>query len=152
MNIFGVGLYIMLPSIVAWVAIFVASVLYPEVGIFSAINPLLTLGIGALLAVLGFVQLFVSGRTFLEGRRKGKLVTKGPFAKCRNPIYSAWIVWIFPALAIAFRMPYLMLVSLLAFVLLRIFIGREEKALEAQFGSAYIKYRQATPLVRWWLL
>jgi len=152
MNVFGMGPLILGPAIILGVIIFVLSLLFPSVGMFLAINPLLTLAIGALMTFVGFVQLFVTGKQFLEAHRSGKLITKGPYAKCLHPIYSLWMLWIMPSFAIAFRMPFLFLMPLTAFILFNLFIGKEEKATEAKFGKSYIKYRQATPRVRWWVL
>lgn len=152
MNIFGMGPLILGPSLLLGVLIFVLSILFPSVAMFTAINPLLTLAIGALLAFVGFVKLFVTGKQFIAAHRSGKLITTGPYSKCLHPIYSIWMLWIMPAFAIAFRMPFLFLVPLVAFILFTLLIGKEEKATESKFGKDYIKYRQATPRVQWWVL
>jgi protein-S-isoprenylcysteine O-methyltransferase Ste14 len=76
-----------------------------------------------------------------------KLVIKGPFAYCRNPMtlgtFIAWMgicVWIGSYSAIVI---VLVLISCLLLYIKRL----EEKELEARFGLEYLEYKRNTPFI-----
>ena len=76
------------------------------------------------------------------------LLTEGPFALSRNPIYAAGAAALVGA-GIAFVVPWLAVVAPLAAVLVDVLaIRREERHLEARFGDAYRAYRAK---VRRWI-
>ncbi len=81
-----------------------------------------------------------------EHQREGKLVTEGPFARSRNPLFLAVMtgqLGFFLALPSVFT-----LVCLIVGVLVITRQAREEeKALAHQFGEVYKEYRQLVP--RW---
>jgi len=81
-----------------------------------------------------------------EHPREGKLVTEGPFARSRNPLFLAVMtgqLGFFLALPSVFT-----LVCLIVGVLVITRQAREEeKALAHQFGEVYEEYRQRVP--RW---
>jgi protein-S-isoprenylcysteine O-methyltransferase Ste14 len=89
-----------------------------------------------------------AGTPYLPTRRAEHLVTGGPFAFTRNPIYLGntmlmlgaglvfGLLWFLPAAVIA------------AFLTQRIAIEAEEKHLESRFGRAYRDYRKK---VRRWI-
>ena len=81
-----------------------------------------------------------------EHYREGKLVTEGPFARSRNPLFLAVMtgqLGFFLALPSVFT-----LVCLIVGVLVITRQARaEEKALAHQFGEVYEEYRQRVP--RW---
>jgi protein-S-isoprenylcysteine O-methyltransferase Ste14 len=69
------------------------------------------------------------------------LVTTGVFALVRHPIYSSWIVLIFPGLALLCRSWPLLGASLAAYIVFKTSIGKEDEYLDRRFGSAYREYR-----------
>jgi protein-S-isoprenylcysteine O-methyltransferase Ste14 len=85
--------------------------------------------------------------TILPHRPASALITTGPFALSRNPIYTAntmllagaglifGIAWLLPAAALA------------AILTHHLAVLREEKHLEAKFGNAWTAYARKTP--RW---
>lgn len=76
------------------------------------------------------------------------LVTTGPYRRTRNPIYLAMVI-VFLGLAFAIDSLWLVaLTALLALVLDRGVIAREERYLKSRFGDAYRDYRAGT---RRWL-
>ena len=87
--------------------------------------------------------------TIMPNRGASALITDGPFAKSRNPIYLGntmlvtgagflfGIAWLIPAGFIA------------AFAVQKLAIEREERHLESRFGAAWKAYAAQTP--RWLL-
>lgn len=80
--------------------------------------------------------------------RTTHLVTDGPYARTRNPIYLA-LVGLLAAHAVYRRsMAALAPAAGFAVAVDRAQIPREEHALQARFGKRYTKYRKTVP--RWW--
>jgi len=100
--------------------------------------------------ILGFVWLgcgllfwIYSTQYFLRYFKPGKLITKGPFALCRNPIYSAIIVFIIPSLALLFHSGLLLSISLVLYLGFVISIHGETIVLRRIFGEEYEKYEKS---------
>jgi protein-S-isoprenylcysteine O-methyltransferase Ste14 len=72
------------------------------------------------------------------------LVTGGPFAVSRNPMYEAWTaIYLGTALTMHSAWPFVLLPGLLALV--HAAVGREEQELRARFGAAYDVYAHRVP-------
>lgn len=113
--------------------------------------------IAATLAVLllngGAVWLFVASATALGANwslvartlTDHSLVTSGPFARVRHPIYAAMLLFLL-GLAVATGHAAHLIVALPLF-LIGTFIRThsEERLLKAQFGGAYDEYARTTP-------
>jgi protein-S-isoprenylcysteine O-methyltransferase Ste14 len=84
----------------------------------------------------------------LPHRAATALVTTGPFAWSRNPIYLGNTIAMTGA-ALAFANPWFLPAALVAAgAVTRLAITREEAHLAAQFGPAWVAYTQRT--ARWW--
>jgi protein-S-isoprenylcysteine O-methyltransferase Ste14 len=75
------------------------------------------------------------------------LITHGPFAYSRNPMFLAdaivWLGW-----ALFYGSAVILVVGLLGWTLLNYFkVPQKERGLEARFGDAYRDYRRTVP--RW---
>ncbi len=79
--------------------------------------------------------------------RTRRLVTDGPFARTRNPVYLA-LTGLLVAHAV-YRRSLAALLPALAFatVIDRTQVAREEQALQARFGARFTRYRRRVP--RW---
>lgn len=76
-----------------------------------------------------------------KDKAKGILVTDGPYAFSRNPMYSAIIFILNPALAILFRSWLLLLACVPIYFFWRKYVKEEEKgALAAKFGASHAEY------------
>lgn len=111
--------------------------------------------LGAVLAAAGVALLAWCMRCF---RRAGTnvptplpttaLVTEGPYARSRNPIYIA-LTLLYLGIASAVDLPWAaLLLPVLLVVLHYGVVRREERYLAAKFGEAYAQYRAR---VRRWL-
>ena len=79
----------------------------------------------------------------------GDLVTRGPFAFVRNPIYAAVILFAWTGVVVHFSLESALLgVVVVLGMLVRVFF--EEKLLRVQYGPAYAEYeKRVKRLVPW---
>lgn len=111
-----------------------------------------TFAIGQLVAVLALIAatigLFVAssramGRNWAivaRTREDHQLVTWGPFAVIRNPIYAALFIWILTMALALGHWRGLILAVPLYWIGTWMRVTREERLLRAQFGAAYDAY------------
>lgn len=92
---------------------------------------------------LGLIFWVYSAVYFLKYFRPGNLITRGPFALCRNPIYSSIMVFIIPALAIIFHSGLTISIALVLYIGFKISIHGETIALKRIFGEEYIAYEKS---------
>ena len=97
--------------------------------------------IAALLLMAGVPMLVVAARSVMKAYNRDQLVTSGVSALVRHPIYSAWIVFILPGLALLSRSWPMLLTPLVAYAVFKLRIHREDEYLVQRFGGAYLDYR-----------
>ncbi|MDD2753820.1 MAG: sortase [Candidatus Portnoybacteria bacterium] len=80
-----------------------------------------------------------------KDKAKGTLVTDGPYAYSRNPMYAAIIFLLNPSLGILFRSWILLLACAPIYFSWRSYVrGEERGALAAKFGAAHNEYMKNT--------
>jgi protein-S-isoprenylcysteine O-methyltransferase Ste14 len=137
----GVGPSIVLSAgVYAAVAGF-ATRLWPEVCLISTVPRMVFLVAGIVLLVIGVPMLLVAARAATVAYNSDKLATTGIFGIVRNPIYSAWIVFIIPGLVLMSRSWPLFLTPVMAYMVFKARIGRESEYLERHFGESYRTYK-----------
>lgn len=106
------------------------------------------------LALLAFVlvSIAVLGRiwcsVFIAGRKDSELVTGGPYAFCRHPLYALSVVG---ALGLGLATGSLVLAVLTPLVIAVVVsraAAREERALAERYGERFTDYAALVP--RWW--
>ena len=117
---------------------------YPAVFMIPGIAPWIFVVLGTVLVAGGMVLYMVALRTFNRGYRQNKLVTEGPYAHVRHPIYASWILLICPGVILFFRSWLMLLLPLVAYASFKVSINREDSFLEDRFGQAYRDYRART--------
>jgi len=101
--------------------------------------------------ILAGVAWYVASRLYLHrGRAAGELVTDGPYALVRHPLYAAAVWLILPGVALVVRSWALAPAPLVAYVAIRFFLPAEERVLRARYGQAYDRYRRRTPALWPW--
>ena len=83
-----------------------------------------------------------------HGKKSQSLVTSGPYALARNPMYAAIIFILNPALGILFRSWFLLFAVIPVYFSWRACVRNEESDLVLKFGAAYNDYAKNTP--RFW--
>jgi protein-S-isoprenylcysteine O-methyltransferase Ste14 len=113
---------------------------WPKACLISAIPSSVFLVAGIVLLVIGIPMLVVAARAATIAYNSEKLATTGIFGIVRNPIYSAWIMFIIPGLMLLTHSWPLFLTPVVAYVVFKVTIRRESDYLERHFGEAYRKY------------
>lgn len=83
--------------------------------------------------------------TLRRGLRRGELVTRGPYALVRHPLYASNILFTAPGLALLIRSWLLVPLPIVMYAACRLLLANEEKRLEDRFGEPYGAYRRSTP-------
>ncbi len=96
--------------------------------------------IGLIMIILGVIMWITSGIQVSKGFKKGVLVTNGVYVLSRNPLYSAHIVLIMPGIVLMVMSYLLILGPIVAFIVFKITIKREEAFLIDNFGDDYLEY------------
>ena len=119
--------------------------------VFLAHSTFVSLVAGLLFAIIGeslrlWGVSFAGGETRTRGPVGGsKLVTQGPFAYVRNPLYLGNML-IYFGIGIMANVPILALASLIYFfVQYTLIVSLEEESLLKLFGTHYTDYVQAVP-------
>jgi protein-S-isoprenylcysteine O-methyltransferase Ste14 len=141
MSIFGVGPSIM-ASAGAYAAITgLATLIWPEFCLVQSVSHTAFLVAGTVLIFLGIPFLVAAVRAMSLAYHSDKLATTGLFGLTRNPIYCAWIVFIIPGLVLLSRSWPMFLAPLVAYLVFKARIGRENEYLKERFGEEYRKYK-----------
>ena len=143
MTLFGCGPKLALLCLPYIILSLIVMIEYPEFSDMGFLDyPLFKISGMAWLG-LGLIYWVYSAVYFLKYFRPGTLITKGPFALCRNPIYSSIIVFIIPALAIIFHSGLIFSISLVLYIGFKISIHGETSVLRKIFGEEYDIYERS---------
>lgn len=129
-----IGLFV-LPSVVAG---FVLNSLFPSLFAIPQ-SPVLT-GAGAALLVPGLVVWIWSVVLILTEVPKGRLITSGPYALVKHPLYTGVSLLALPGIGLLLGTWLGILFGLVLYVGSRIFAPDEEKALARTFGTDWDEY------------
>jgi len=143
-GVWGVGPRIVITTVGCFVLLLVLGASFPALRIGERPPGELAVLAGILMAATVAIWIVVI-REVRPAHFAGRLVTSGPFANVRNPLYSAFIflasaglallLWSWPGLAL----------PLIAYALYRRWIPLEEARLERRFGAEYAAYRRSVP-------
>lgn len=141
MSRWGVGPSIVLSAVVYAVIAGLATWLWPNICLVTAVPSIVFMVAGIVLLVIGIPMLIVAGRAATLAYNSDKLATTGIFGLTRNPIYSAWIVFIIPGLVLFSRSWPLFFTPVVTYIVFKARIGRENEYLDRHFGNEYQKYK-----------
>jgi protein-S-isoprenylcysteine O-methyltransferase Ste14 len=148
MGVGGIGPKIIIPMIIMLALTVEISLLYRPAFDISFLPRELTLALGVLLLVIGVPFWLWSAVTFVMAFQKHQLATGGPFAVMPNPVYSSWIVFIVPGIALLLNFWLVLLTSVVMYLCQVRFIHEEDDYLRKQFGKKYEEYRKKV-LIKW---
>jgi protein-S-isoprenylcysteine O-methyltransferase Ste14 len=100
---------------------------------------------GTVLMIFGLIFYFSTLRILLKGLKETRLLTKGSFSLCQNPLYAAIILFMIPALAMLLNSWLVLTSSLVGYIIFKLHIKHEYEMLEKFFGEEYLKYKRETP-------
>jgi protein-S-isoprenylcysteine O-methyltransferase Ste14 len=111
---------------------------------FEGLQGLAVQATGFLLVVAGTLYRMWSS-VFIAGRKDVEVVSDGPYARCRHPLYLGSLV-AGTGLALSTRSVVVMLLlPMVLAVLLALAIHREERFLSARHGAAWTRYAARVP-------
>jgi protein-S-isoprenylcysteine O-methyltransferase Ste14 len=124
-----------------FLAVLVASLAWPRA--FGLLGKLRGVGfaLGIELAALGLVFWASAAWNLVGAFRSGRLATRGSYGLCRNPIFSWWIFFIFPMLALCLDSWLILALSPFTYLLAKPSSRREEDELAVRFGEDYLAYK-----------
>jgi protein-S-isoprenylcysteine O-methyltransferase Ste14 len=138
---FGVGPRIILSAIIYAALAGRATHIWPDACLLRAIPYRVLLIPGLLLLLLGIPMWLCAVLSVMRAYNRDQLVTSGVFGICRHPVYAAWIVLILPGLTLLTKSWPLMITPLVAYLVFKLLIGKEDDYLRQRFGNAYLEYR-----------
>jgi protein-S-isoprenylcysteine O-methyltransferase Ste14 len=103
---------------------------------------------GFLLRAWATFHFYKNGMRVISLSPQRTLITSGPYRFSRNPLYLGGNVLIFLGAALLFGSPAAVVITLVHLPLVDLFIRREERQLESDFGEEWRQYRRHT---RRWL-
>jgi protein-S-isoprenylcysteine O-methyltransferase Ste14 len=115
--------------------------------------PFHLLGVAGVLAGAGLVARALrvfrrAGTTHVPGERPSALVESGPYRRTRNPMYLGIGLALLGLAALIGSWPFFLVPPAFALTVDRLFIPREERALDEAFGHRFRDYRRR---VRRWM-
>ena len=145
LNFLGIGPKIGIVLLPWLAATIILSSLNKELFIYSSGNQNILLICGIVLMTSGLVFYFSTVRLLLKGLKETRLMTKGAYSLCQNPLYSSIILLIIPALSLILNSWLILTSSIIGYIMFKIFIKKEHIELESFFGEDYYRYRNETP-------
>ncbi|MBX9683488.1 MAG: isoprenylcysteine carboxylmethyltransferase family protein [Hyphomicrobium sp.] len=97
--------------------------------------------IGVVLIAWAIVELRRAGTTVMPDQASSALVTRGPFARFRNPIYLGEVLLLLTTAELTKNLWFVAAAGAFAGLVTVLQIGPEERHLEARFGDAYRAYK-----------
>lgn len=145
LNFYGVGPKIGL-IVLPWLAItIILSLIFKGSFKFFPDNNRILFITGLIFVVLGFVMYFSTIPLLLKGIKETKLVTRGAFYLCCNPLYAAIILFMIPGVSFTMNSWLVLTTAFVAFVVFKRYIRGENAELEKFFGDDYTAYKASTP-------
>jgi protein-S-isoprenylcysteine O-methyltransferase Ste14 len=143
MTLFGCGPKLALLCLPYVILSLIVMYRYPEFFDLGFLDSPYVKVIGFVWMGLGIIFWGYSALFFLKYFKPGKLITLGPFALCRNPIYSSIIVFIIPSLALIFHSGLIFSISLVLYLGFKVSIHGETNVLRRIFGDEYEIYEKS---------
>ena len=144
LNFFGIGPKIGI-VLLPWLAVTIFLSCTTELFRYNPENSNTLQFSGIVLMIFGLIFYFATVRMLLKGIKETRLVTKGAFYLCQNPLYAAILLFVIPALSLLLNSWLIFTSSIVGYVMLKIHIKNEYKELEIFFGEDYLKYKSETP-------
>jgi protein-S-isoprenylcysteine O-methyltransferase Ste14 len=141
MSRWGIGPSILMTALYYIVVSSTVTHHWPDVCRIRAVPHRVFQVVGVLLLAIGVPLLVLSLITLNRKYNRDQLATGGIYGVVRNPIYSAWVVFLIPGLVFLSPSWPLLLTPLVTYIAFKATIAREEAYLEDRFGDTYRVYR-----------
>jgi protein-S-isoprenylcysteine O-methyltransferase Ste14 len=140
MKITGAAPKIAIPTIIyMFITIWIDKLAYPLFKITLGNNLTLVI-IGIIMILIGVVMVVTVASKLRKSFNSGFLMEDGLYKILRNPMYDAYLIFVFPGLYLLLNSWLVMTTFIVNFILLQIFIREEYLYLENKFGVEYKTY------------
>jgi protein-S-isoprenylcysteine O-methyltransferase Ste14 len=140
MKITGAAPKIAIPTIIyMFIAIYFDKLEYPLFKI-TLYNYSTLVVIGVIMVIIGVSMVVAVQGKLRKSFNSGFLMKDGLYKILRNPMYDAYLIFVFPGLSLILNSWLVMTTFLVNFILLQIFIKEEYLYLENKFGVEYKSY------------
>jgi protein-S-isoprenylcysteine O-methyltransferase Ste14 len=140
MKITGAAPKIAIPTIIyMFITIWIDKLAYPLFKITLGNNLTLVI-IGIIMILIGIVMVVTVASKLRKSFNSGFLMKDGLYKILRNPMYDAYLIFVFPGLSLLLNSWLVMTTFIVNFILLQIFISEEYRYLENKFGVEYKSY------------
>ena len=147
LNFFGVGPKIGRITLPYLAVTITMTIFFPGIFTFGQPlkEPLLIAGIILIAIALAFY--FTTLRLMLPGIKSNRLITSGAYRLCRNPLYSALLLFFIPGLGLLLNSWLILTTPIVGYLVFMKFIHEEEEQLERLFGNEYRSYHDKTSML-----
>ena len=140
MKITGAAPRIAVPTLIYMLIAVIIDHLYYPIFKITLNNYFTLIIVGNILILLGAGLIINVAQKLTKSFNSHHLMTNGLYIVCRNPMYAAYMIFIFPGISLLLN-SWLVLTSVIVnFILLQVFIKKEYKYLEEKFGEEYKTY------------
>ena len=140
MKITGAAPKIAIPTIIyMFIAIIFDKLEYPLFKI-TLYNYSTLVVIGVIMVIIGVSMVVAVQGKLRKSFYSGLLMKDGLYKILRNPMYDAYLIFVFPGLSLLLNSWLVMTTFIVNFILLQIFIREEYRYLENKFGVEYKSY------------
>lgn len=150
MTIFGVGPLVFGSGVVTALAAWWVTYHYRGPFIIDLVPHWCLLVAGVALLVVGGYIIAVSAATVTRGFAGGRLVTTGPYAWSRNPLYATYILLVVPGIALLCKAWLILAASLVMYGVFKLTIGKETAFLREKFGDDFNRYESSVNELLFW--
>jgi len=147
MSLFGVGPKLAIITLAYSVIIYFVSSANKDLFAINILSRNVLTVAGIVLLLFGLTLHVICGRTIVEIRKEDKLSNKGMYKMCRHPMYSVWIFFNIPALALLLGSWLMLTIPVFMYIIFRIFIRTEENYLKERYPQDYAEYKKNVNLV-----
>ena len=144
LSIRGIQNELVIPSVLYVILATILTVYFPETFVIRFIPRFNLLLLGGILLLIGIPFLIRAAYEVVTQFEEGKLIKGGLFQYVRNPIYSAWILFIIPGFALLTHSWIFLGTPFITYIAFKAFIKKEEEYLTKRFGQEYLAYKEKT--------
>ncbi len=150
----GIGIKLLAAMAAAFFLTGILTYLQPDIFCIDFISASTLRIAGIALIGVGIAIKLSSSRVPSTAFKKKELITTGIFSCIRHPMYSSWILFIAPGIALLFRSWLMLAASLVGYFSFKRLIKEEDEYLTRTFGQTYLDYRSRVgeifPIIRHW--
>ena len=141
MTVVGIGIKLLAAIAATFLLTGILTFLQPGIFCINFVSATTLRIVAIVLIAVGLAMKFSSSRVPSSAFKNKELVTTGIFSYLRHPMYSSWILFITPGIALLFRSCLMIAASLAVYLSFKHLVKEEDEYLTRMFGQTYLDYR-----------